>query len=87
MRVYTSDGQYAGTVYGVGEDRFQIEKGLVPPHDFLIDFSAIRWMSDKEIELRLTQDQLVEYRPDVGGALPPKAGDETGEPLHSTGWD
>lgn len=80
MKVYSRDGQYVGRVFGVGETRFQIERGTLSPHDYLVEHSQVARIHGSDIHLTLNADELVEYHADVGGALKPSVGSDTSEP-------
>lgn len=80
MKVYSRDGQYLGRVFGVGATRFQIERGTLFPHDYLVDHVHVAGIHDDEIHLTLSAGELVEYHADAGTAVKPSVGDDTTEP-------
>ena len=56
--VYGSDGEKIGSVAGVANDHFIIEKGFLFTTDIYVPMSAIGSVHDDEVELIYTKDQV-----------------------------
>ena len=56
--VYGSDGEKIGSVAGVANDHFIIEKGFLFTTDIYVPMSAIGSVKDDEVELIYTKDQV-----------------------------
>jgi hypothetical protein len=68
MRVYSADGKYVGTVIGIGETHFQIERGTFIPHDYLADYVDVGSLARGEIVLNRRLDELEElHEPEYRG--------------------
>jgi uncharacterized protein (TIGR02271 family) len=51
MTVHARDGEKLGKVIAIGQDQFQIEKGIFFPKEYLADYSAISEIRDDSIIL------------------------------------
>lgn len=60
MVVRSLDGEKLGKVFAMGDTRFQIEKGLFFPKDYLVSYSDIQDIRDGEIILARGRDGLRE---------------------------
>ncbi len=58
MRVYSADGKYVGTVIGIGETHFQIERGVLIPREYLADYIDVGSLARGEIVLSRRLDEL-----------------------------
>lgn len=58
MTVRSQDGHKLGKVYAIGEDRFQIEKGLFFPKDYVCTYSDISDIRGDEIVLHHGHEAL-----------------------------
>ncbi|QSQ22589.1 YsnF/AvaK domain-containing protein [Pyxidicoccus parkwayensis] len=58
MRVFTADGVKLGTVVGCGEDTFVVERGLLRSRDYVAGYGDVVEVTDGEVLLGLTKDQL-----------------------------
>lgn len=81
MRVYTREGVFAGRVIAVGDNQFEIERGVLMPHDFLIEREQVAYSTLHEVVLKIGRKDLIEYHADVGTSVAPHRGNDTSEPL------
>ncbi|XXF77374.1 YsnF/AvaK domain-containing protein [Myxococcaceae bacterium GXIMD 01537] len=58
MIVRSIDGEKLGKVFAIGEDSFQIERGLFFPKDFLVRYADVSDVRNGEIILSLGKDNL-----------------------------
>jgi uncharacterized protein (TIGR02271 family) len=56
--VYGSDGEKIGSVAGVSNDHFIIEKGFIFTTDLYVPLSAVASVNDDEVELIYTKEQV-----------------------------
>ena len=56
--VYGSDGEKVGSVAGVSNDHFIIEKGFIFTTDLYVPLSAVSSVTDDEVELIYTKEQV-----------------------------
>jgi hypothetical protein len=62
MRVISSDGKYVGTVIGIGDTHFQVERGVMIPHDYLADYDDVDSHTPQELVLSRRLDELEELK-------------------------
>lgn len=81
MVVRSADGHKLGKVFAIGDQAFQIEKGLFFKHDYVADYGAVADIRDDEIILTHQRDALREIserepraQPAQTFAQPPPAG-------------
>ena len=74
MTVRASDGKRLGHVAAVGEEHFELERGLVsmPRRDYLVEFRDVAAVRGHDVLLEPGADMVLEVDDD-GGALPPRA--------------
>jgi hypothetical protein len=58
MTVYSQDGERLGKVFAVGDDAFQIEKGLFFPRDALVRYDAIADVQGHDVILSTHKEAL-----------------------------
>jgi uncharacterized protein (TIGR02271 family) len=56
--VYGSDAEKIGTIAGVADDYFVIEKGFIFTTDIFVPMSAVSNVSDDRVTLNVTKDQV-----------------------------
>ncbi|MBA3587499.1 MAG: DUF2382 domain-containing protein [Chloroflexi bacterium] len=56
--VYGSDGEKIGTVSGVADNYFVIEKGFILTTDIYVPMSAVTGIEDEHVMLSMTKDQV-----------------------------
>lgn len=83
MRVYSRDGYFLGRVIAVGDADFEIERGVLLPHDFIVDREHVAYATVHELVLDLSHDELIEFHADAGSAVAPREGSDTSESLNS----
>ena len=62
MKVYSSNGEHVGHVAEVYEDSFLIHKGYFFPTDRYIPYSQVQNITEDEVKLALSTDELHELR-------------------------
>ncbi len=74
MTVRASDGKRLGYVAGVGEEHFELERGLVPipRRDYLVEFRDVALVRGQDVFLEPWAHAELEVDDD-GGALPPRS--------------
>jgi uncharacterized protein (TIGR02271 family) len=56
--VYGSDGEKIGSVAGIADDYFVIEKGFLFPTDIYVPMSAVAGVDDDRVTLSMSKDQV-----------------------------
>ena len=72
MAVRCSDGERLGSVIGIGEEHFQVERGLLSPREYLVDFGHVSHVVGRLVMLDCEREALEVVDGDAGGCLPPR---------------
>jgi Uncharacterized protein conserved in bacteria (DUF2171) len=60
MVVRSLDGEKLGRVFAVGDSRFEVEKGLFFPKDYVVPLGDVKEIRDGEIILAKDKDGLAD---------------------------
>ncbi|HLL53595.1 MAG TPA: DUF2171 domain-containing protein [Myxococcaceae bacterium] len=72
MVVRCADGERLGSVIGIGETHFQVERGVLSPREYLVDFDHVAHVAGRHVMLDCRREDLEKVDFDAGGALPPR---------------
>lgn len=81
MIVRSIDGEKLGKVFAIGDDSFQIEKGLFFPKDYLVRYAEVSDIRSGEIILTHGRESLQQLGSERYGTTSPTVGDTTGVPI------
>ncbi len=89
MAVRCADGERLGSVIGIGDTHFQVERGVLSPREYLVDFDRVAHVEGRHVMLTCKRDELERVEWDDGGAVPPRGATDTSidtEPGRSAGY-